>query len=280
LNLRGSSVGWVYLLMDLITVLILALLVGASVAIYLRIFRFIYVSGGGKVVVDRFTRADAYLALGCITIFALQCLQSLQAKDRALPTTIDTNLLVVVQVGFWTFLIGTILLSFFFRGMRPSELFGFDRLGFLKVFLWGAGLLLAAFPLILASSAVISSLMHTDPQKDSQPIMQLFEHVADPNKRIPIILLAVVIAPLAEEFVFRGFLYGVLKRYAGAVPALIFSGISFALIHLHAPSLLPLFLLACVLTLAYELSGSLLVPMGMHALFNSVTLVGVFFTGR
>jgi uncharacterized protein len=266
--------------MDFLTLLILALLVGASVAIYLRIFRFIYVSGGGKVVTDHFTRTDSYLAFGCVIIFALQCLQSLHAKDRALPATINTNLLVVVQLGFWIFIIGTILLSFLFRGMRPSELFGFDRLSFLKVFLSGAGLLIAAFPLILASSAVVSSLMHADPQKDSQPIMQLFEHVAEPSKRIPIILLAVVIAPLAEEFVFRGFLYGVLKRYAGAVPALIFSGVSFALIHLHAPSLLPLFLLACALTLAYELSGSLLVPMAMHSLFNSVSLIGVFFASR
>jgi membrane protease YdiL (CAAX protease family) len=266
--------------MDFFTVLVLALLVGISIAIYLRIFRFIYVSGGGKVVADRFTRADGYLAFGCITIFVIQCLQNLHVKDRALPATIDTNLLVVVQVGFWIFIIGTILLSFLLRGLRPSELFGFDRLSFLKVFLWGAGLLIAAFPVILASSAVVSSLMHTDPQKDSQPIVQLFEHVSEPAQRIPIILLAVVVAPLAEEFVFRGFLYGVLKRYAGAVPALVFTGISFAIIHLHVPSLLPLFLLACVLTLAYELSGSLLVPMAMHALFNSVTLVGVFFTSR
>ena len=266
--------------MDFITVLILALLVGASAAIYLRIFRFIYVSGGGKVVTDRFARPDGYLALGCIVIFALQCLQNLRAQASLLPAKIDTTLLVVVQLGFWTFIIGTILLSFLFRGMRPSELFGFDRFGFLKVFIWGAGLLIAAFPLILASSAVVSSLMHTDPQKDSQQIIQLFEQVAEPTRRIPIILLAVVIAPLAEEFVFRGFLYGVLKRYAGAVPALVFTGIAFALVHLHAPSLLPLFLLACVLTLAYELSGSLLVPMAMHALFNSVTLVGVFFATR
>jgi membrane protease YdiL (CAAX protease family) len=266
--------------MDFFTVLILALLVGVSVAIYLRIFRFIYVSGGGKVVADGFTRGDGFLALGCLAIFALQCVQNLHTKDRPLPATIDTNLLVVVQVGFWIFIIGTILLSFLLRGMRPSELFGFDHLNFLKVVLWGAGLLVAAFPLILASSAMVSSLMHSDPQKDSQPIVQLFENVSEPSKRIPIILLAVVVAPLAEEFVFRGFLYGVLKRYAGGVPALIFTGICFALIHLHVPSLLPLFLLACVLTLAYELSGSLLVPMAMHALFNSVTLVGVFFTTR
>jgi uncharacterized protein len=90
----------------------------------------------------------------------------------------------------------------------------------------------------------------------------------------------VVIAPISEEFVFRGFLYGVLKRYAGGISALFFCGLLFALIHMHIPSLVPLFVLGCVLTFAYELSGSLLVPMTMHALFNTLTLVQVFFAGR
>jgi membrane protease YdiL (CAAX protease family) len=266
--------------MDFLIVLLLALLVGVSGAVYFRIFRLIYVQNGGKVIASEFTRTDGYLALGCLTLFALQCVQSLQGKGRALPATIDTGLLVVVQLGFWLFVIGTILISLLLRRMRPAELFGFDRLGFRKVFLWGGGLLLSALPLIFASSAVVSSLMHVNSQKDSQPIMQLFERAGEPAKRIPIIILAIVIAPLAEEFFFRGFLYGVLKRYAGALPALVFTGVAFALIHLHVPSLLPLFLLACVLTLAYELSGSLLVPMAMHALFNAITLVGVFFTSR
>jgi membrane protease YdiL (CAAX protease family) len=266
--------------MDFLIVLILALLVGVSGAVYFRIFRLIYVQNGGKVIASEFTRTDGYLALGCMTLFALQCLQTVVGKGRALPATIDTGLLVVVQLGFWLFVIGTILVSLLLRRMRPAELFGFDRLGFTKVFLWGAGLLISALPLIFASSAVVSSLMHVNSQKDSQPIMQLFERAGEPARRIPIILLAIVIAPLAEEFFFRGFLYGVLKRYAGAIPALVFTGVAFALIHLHVPSLLPLFLLACVLTLAYELSGSLLVPMAMHALFNAITLVGVFFASR
>jgi membrane protease YdiL (CAAX protease family) len=266
--------------MDFFIVLILALLVGISGAIYFRIFRAIYVQDGGKVVASQFTRADGYMALGCMTIFALQCIQNVQGRESVLPANIDTSLLVVVQLGFWLFVIGTILVSFLLRRMRPADLFGFDRLNFAKVILWGAGLLIAALPLIFASSAVISSLLHVNSQKDSQPIMQLFEHVSEPTRKIPIILLAVVIAPLAEEFFFRGFLYGVLKRYAGALPALVFTGVAFAVIHLHVPSLLPLFLLACVLTLAYELSGSLLVPMAMHALFNAITLVGVFFAGK
>ena len=266
--------------MDFFIVLILALLVGISGAIYFRIFRRIYVQNGGKVVANHFTRTDGYLALGCLTIFAVQCIQNVQTKSTVIPANIDTNLLVAVQLGFWLLVIGTILFSFLLRRMRPADLFGFDRLGFTKVFLLGAGLLIAALPLIFASSAVVSSLMHVNSQKDSQPIMQLFEGVAEPTKKIPIILLAIVIAPLAEEFFFRGFLYGVLKHYGGPLPSLVFTGAAFALIHLHVPSLLPLFLLACVLTLAYELSGSLLVPMAMHALFNAVTLVGVFFASK
>ena len=266
--------------MQVLILLILSFLVGLSGAIYLHIFRRVYREHGGKVVANAFGRVDAYLAIGCITIFAVQCLQNFRAGETVVPSTINTGLLVVVQLGFWMFVIGTILFSFLLRRMRPAELFGFDRLEFGKVFLWGAGLLVAALPLIFASSVLVSSLLHLNAKDDSQPIVQMFEGIADPAKKIPIILLAVVIAPLAEEFVFRGFLYGVAKRFAGATPALAFTGIAFALVHVHLPSLLPLFLLACILTFAYELTGSLLVPMAMHALFNAITLVGVFFAGK
>jgi len=95
-------------------------------------------------------------------------------------------------------------LSFVLRGMHPSALFGFDRLGFSKVFFLGLGLLFAALPLILASSTLISDFLRSNPQRDTQPIMQLFERASDPGKRVPLIILAVVIAPISEEFVFAG----------------------------------------------------------------------------
>jgi CAAX protease family protein len=266
--------------MNVLTALILALIVGASVAFYLRIFRLVYLQAGGKVDASHFGRVDAYLALGCVMMFIVQCFQSLGGGRSALPASIDTTALFLVQLGFWIFVIGTIVSSQLLRGLHPGAIFGFDRLGFFKLFFLGVALLFAALPLILASSAMISNFLRSDPQRDVQPIMQLFEHASDPGKRVPLIILAVVIAPISEEFVFRGFLYGVLKRYAGGLSALFFSGLLFALIHMHIPSLLPLFLLGCVLTFAYELSGSLLVPMAMHALFNTLTLVQVFFADR
>jgi membrane protease YdiL (CAAX protease family) len=47
---------------------------------------------------------------------------------------------------------------------------------------------------------------------------------------------------------------------------------AFAVTHLHVPSLGPLFALAVGLGLSYELTGSLLVPITMHALFNATNV--------
>jgi uncharacterized protein len=50
-----------------------------------------------------------------------------------------------------------------------------------------------------------------------------------------------------------------------------------AAVHAHLPSFAPLFVLGACFTLAYEWSGSLLVSMTMHAMFNSLTLVALAF---
>jgi membrane protease YdiL (CAAX protease family) len=59
----------------------------------------------------------------------------------------------------------------------------------------------------------------------------------------------------------------VAKRFLGGVPALVLTGITFAVVHAKIPSYCPL------LTLAYETTGSLWVSMTMHAAFNAVNLV-------
>src|SRR5438874_13298805 len=80
--------------------------------------------------------------------------------------------------------------------------------------------------------------------------------------------LGVVLAPAAEELMFRGYLYGVLKRYCGVFAATILSAAMFAAMHLNLASLPSLFVLALCFTVAYEVTGSLLVTISMHALFN------------
>ena len=50
----------------------------------------------------------------------------------------------------------------------------------------------------------------------------------------------------------------------------------FAISHLHGPSLLPLYVLALGLGLAYELTGSLLTSMTMHSMFNGLMILRLF----
>src|SRR5438067_13690672 len=94
-----------------------------------------------------------------------------------------------------------------------------------------------------------------------------------------IILLATAVAPIAEEYILRFFLYGVIRRYLGRSIGLIVSALLFAAVHAHLPSFAPLFVLAACFTLAYEWSGSLLVSMTMHAIFNAISLLVLAFPG-
>jgi membrane protease YdiL (CAAX protease family) len=51
----------------------------------------------------------------------------------------------------------------------------------------------------------------------------------------------------------------------------------FAAVHAHLPSFAPLFVLGICFTIAYEWSGSILVSMTMHALFNALALTALAF---
>jgi membrane protease YdiL (CAAX protease family) len=87
---------------------------------------------------------------------------------------------------------------------------------------------------------------------------------------------AVVLAPVAEEFIFRGMLFSFIKQLGFPRTAWIGVSILFALIHGSATAFLPLFVLALTLTWLYEKSGHLLAPIVAHALFNAVNLVWIF----
>ena len=87
-----------------------------------------------------------------------------------------------------------------------------------------------------------------------------------------LLLLAVVVAPLVEEALFRGILLPVLMKKMGAGTAVVVSSLFFAVIHQHLPSMAPLFILALVLAMLYIHSGSLWAPIVLHGIFNGVSI--------
>jgi membrane protease YdiL (CAAX protease family) len=89
--------------------------------------------------------------------------------------------------------------------------------------------------------------------------------------------MAIIVAPLAEELIFRGYLYPVGKKYLGPFLSALVTAALFAVLHGHMASLPALFTLALCLALSYEKSGSLLVPTIMHAVFNAVSVIGILY---
>lgn len=161
------------------------------------------------------------------------------------------------------------------RGFDLSSLAGFFKISFVRALGTGIILLLAAYPLISLSNNIAQRLFGSGSSK--QNIVEFFSGSRTIEQRIMIIVFAVAIAPVVEEFLFRFFLYGVIKRYLGRSLGITANALLFAAAHAHFPSFVPLFVLGSCFTIAYEWSGSILVAMTMHSLFNSVTLTALAF---
>ncbi len=89
-------------------------------------------------------------------------------------------------------------------------------------------------------------------------------------------VMVVVIAPVAEEFFFRGFFYRALRNRFTIIVAALLDGLLFGLIHFGfdgAEGLLilpPLAILGFIYCLVYERTGSLYPVIAMHAFNNAV----------
>ena len=106
-----------------------------------------------------------------------------------------------------------------------------------------------------------------------QDIVKVFAETESPSVRVQVFVAAVLIAPIIEELLFRGLLYGYLRRRVRPVLAMIAVGVLFGAVHNSPVSLLPLSLLGIVMCYLYEKTGLLTVPILAHLLFNLVMLI-------
>jgi membrane protease YdiL (CAAX protease family) len=213
---------------------------------------------------------EALLAVFLATFFLL----SVSGGPTHNPSRIGSRELIASAA----FTVGLLLAVAGFLRLRRFDLDslgGFSKIGFFRTAITAGIFILAAYPLILLADIATQRILQRTPPL--QPIVEMFNESSTLEKRVLIIVIAVSLAPLAEEFIFRFFIYGVMKRYLGKVVAVVASALLFAGVHGHLPSFGPLFVLGCCLAVAYEWSGSILVPMTMHALFNAVTLTALAF---
>jgi membrane protease YdiL (CAAX protease family) len=104
----------------------------------------------------------------------------------------------------------------------------------------------------------------------------LIEHYTRlPNGALAIAALAVCVAPLLEEFFFRGWIQGTLERRMSAWPAILVTAVVFAALHgLDVFGLLPRLALATAAGYAVWATRSIWPGVALHAAYNGSLFVG------
>ena len=186
----------------------------------------------------------------------------------------DFGCILVVTLSFqgatW------VLMGFFLRYHHVDwrEELGFKNKNLLRSLLLTLALVVVILPAAFALQSVSLALMNKIgwTPKDEMAVT-LLTNAPTPTAHIYLVLFAVVLAPVAEEFIFRGVLFPFLKQLGMLRTAWIGLNLFFAFIHGDAAIFLPLFALSVALTWLYEKTDNLLAPMLAHALFNAINLV-------
>ena len=101
---------------------------------------------------------------------------------------------------------------------------------------------------------------------------------------IPVFISLVILPPVAEELLIRGFLYSGLKKNLPKIWAVLIASALFAVAHLQAGSgekllwvaAVDTFVLSLVLIFLREKTGSLHAPIGLHMLKNFIAFLSLF----
>jgi membrane protease YdiL (CAAX protease family) len=182
------------------------------------------------------------------------------------PPAVNISATVVQDIAF----VGAALLFASMAGTPRPEQFGLRRTSF-----WPAvGWIAIAFVGFYVVTLVWVSILGASPDDTKLPDeLGVKDSTA---AMLAVAFLVSVVAPVAEEFFFRGFFYKALRSRFVVLAAAGIDGLLFGIIHFDfsgADALLivpPLALLGFIFCLVYERTGSLYPVIALHSLNNSI----------
>lgn len=157
------------------------------------------------------------------------------------------------------------------RGQEPRQTLGLDLRGGLRVYLRSFACFFVFLPFLFAINYIWQQLLghvQGESYEGSQEVVSQLVQTETGYMVTQIIVAAVVIAPIAEEMFFRGFLYGFLRKHVRPSIAMIFVGVLFGMFHMPLAVMLPTGLLGAFFCYLYERTGRLTVPILIHAFYN------------
>ncbi len=158
----------------------------------------------------------------------------------------------------------------------PLTDFGF-RLDRMPTRLWQGLMLFVASALPVVLFMIVSLPLRTE--ESEHALLQLFSSESSLITRGLICMMAVVIAPVLEELIYRVILQTWLARHLASRDALIITAVIFATVH-RLPDAIPLLPLALVLGYAWQQKRCFVTIVVIHMLFNAANLLLVLLAAR
>ena len=115
-------------------------------------------------------------------------------------------------------------------------------------------------------------ITHTPAEQDS---VQYIRENAHKAIIIPTALQVIIVAPIVEEIFFRGFIFSTLIHRVSTPAAALFSGVLFGAIHFSLAQTIVLSIFGVVQCYLYRRTGSILYPILLHFIFNTLALTTI-----
>lgn len=188
------------------------------------------------------------------------------------PTIANTLVAILVYAVTLLLVIG---LPWWIRKNRTTrQLIGINRLpSWMDIVLAPAGFIVYA----LASAVVSYAAVKLIPGFDATQAQNTgFSNLSHSYEYILAFVTLVVLAPLAEEVLFRGYLYGKLKNHLPTWAAVLATSATFGLAHGQWNVGLDVFVLSLVLCSLREVTGNIWAGVLLHMLKNGIAFYVLF----
>lgn len=152
------------------------------------------------------------------------------------------------------------------------------QLGLLRLPSWlDIGLAPAGLVIYLIATAIFTTIAMTIPGFDANQMQETgFANLSYRYEYFLAFATLVVIAPLAEEVLFRGYLYGKLRNYVPAWFGVLLTSLLFAAVHGQWNVAVDVFALSLVLCILREITGNIWASFLLHMLKNGIAYYLLF----
>lgn len=214
----------------------------------------------------------AYISSQLILIIPATLISKVNGGDGIEQILQDSAWLQLVLTGISSIGILAVLWIFLLRRKQTLKGLGFSRIK-ASDFGWLAIALASYFLLLAATMTVASKIPGFNPDQ----VQDIGYSTATTGWQLVFAFIGlVVLPPLAEEMLFRGFLYrGLASKWPRIIAALVTS-LLFALVHFQWNVGVDVFVLSLILIALYEKTQNLWMSVFLHAIKNGLAFAALF----